>query len=120
FGLAKKHPSAFPRSSLTPGGVVTYSANIELPDYRDHCDLVRSRVDELCAREVVLELDGIGRSFDSSQGPVTALSDINIKVRSREFVSVIGPSGCGKSTLIRILAGLDTPSTGRALIDGRA
>ena len=99
---------------------MTYSPDIELPDYLEHCDSVRSRVDELSTREVVLELDGLGRSFDGSHGAVTALRDINIKVRNREFVSVIGPSGCGKSTLIRILAGLDAPTSGRALIDGHS
>jgi NitT/TauT family transport system ATP-binding protein len=47
-----------------------------------------------------------------------ALKDIQLEVRQREFVSVIGPSGCGKSTLIRILAGLDHPTSGSACIDG--
>jgi NitT/TauT family transport system ATP-binding protein len=47
-----------------------------------------------------------------------ALSEISLEVRQREFVSVIGPSGCGKSTLIRILAGLDAPTSGQACIDG--
>jgi NitT/TauT family transport system ATP-binding protein len=50
---------------------------------------------------------------------VTALKDINFKTHKREFVCVIGPSGCGKSTLIRILAGLETPSSGQMLLDGK-
>jgi NitT/TauT family transport system ATP-binding protein len=49
---------------------------------------------------------------------VTALSGIQFDVHRREFISVIGPSGCGKSTLIRIVAGLETPTSGSIRIDG--
>jgi NitT/TauT family transport system ATP-binding protein len=52
-------------------------------------------------------------------GRLVALDKIDCKVRHREFVSVIGPSGCGKSTLIRILAGLDYPSSGSVRLDGK-
>jgi NitT/TauT family transport system ATP-binding protein len=51
---------------------------------------------------------------------VTALHDINFKIHKRELVCVIGPSGCGKSTLIRILAGLEAPSSGEMLLNGKA
>jgi NitT/TauT family transport system ATP-binding protein len=61
----------------------------------------------------------VSRDFDSPSGVVTALSRISCHVRKREFVSVIGPSGCGKSTLIRILAGLDRPSSGEVRLDGK-
>jgi NitT/TauT family transport system ATP-binding protein len=47
------------------------------------------------------------------------LKDICFKVHRREFVCVIGPSGCGKSTLIRMVAGLDQPTSGRMLLDGK-
>ena len=50
----------------------------------------------------------------------TALSRVSFEVRKREFISVIGPSGCGKSTLIRILAGLDYPTSGVVRLDGAA
>jgi NitT/TauT family transport system ATP-binding protein len=50
----------------------------------------------------------------------TALHRVSFEVRKREFISVIGPSGCGKSTLIRILAGLDYPTSGVVRLDGRA
>ncbi len=94
------------------------SDRLQLPSYLHHTDDVKRRVEELRNRAVVLEVDGLGRKFDSAKGEVTALHDINLEVRSREFVSVIGPSGCGKSTFIKILAGLDTPSSGAARIDG--
>ena len=92
---------------------------LELPDYTHHTETVARRINELRAREVVLDTQALGRRFEGAKGPVQALSDISINVRKREFVSVIGPSGCGKSTLIRIVAGLDHPSTGQVRIDGR-
>jgi NitT/TauT family transport system ATP-binding protein len=50
--------------------------------------------------------------------PITALSDINLVVHDKEFISVLGPSGCGKTTLLRIIAGLETATSGSIAIDG--
>ncbi len=94
--------------------------SLELPSYLEQSDPVRDRFTRLKQRPVVLEVKGLSKEFDSSHGPVTALRDINFKTHRREFVCVIGPSGCGKSTLIRILAGLETPSSGQMLLDGKA
>jgi NitT/TauT family transport system ATP-binding protein len=49
----------------------------------------------------------------------TALDDITLDVKSGEFLALVGPSGCGKSTLLDLLGGLDTPTSGRILLDGR-
>ena len=87
--------------------------------YLDQSDAVKARFDKLKQREVILEVKGLGKTYDSHQGPVTALQDINFKTHRREFVCVIGPSGCGKSTLIRILAGLESHSSGDVLLDGK-
>jgi NitT/TauT family transport system ATP-binding protein len=51
---------------------------------------------------------------------MTALRDINLEVRSGEFLTLIGPSGCGKSTVLNMFAGLTTPTEGQVLHDGRA
>jgi NitT/TauT family transport system ATP-binding protein len=51
--------------------------------------------------------------------PTAALEPISLTVADNDFVTILGPSGCGKSTLLRLIAGLDTPSTGRILLDGR-
>ena len=88
--------------------------------YLHQSDAVRARFERLKQREVILEVQGLGKVFESRQGPVTALRDLNFKTHRREFVCVIGPSGCGKSTLIRILAGLETHSSGQVLLDGKA
>ncbi|WP_414639633.1 ABC transporter ATP-binding protein [Aquabacterium sp.] len=87
--------------------------------YLDQSDAVRARFDKLKQREVILEVKGLGKTYDSHQGPVTALDNINFKTHRREFVCVIGPSGCGKSTLIRILAGLESHTSGEVLLDGK-
>jgi NitT/TauT family transport system ATP-binding protein len=69
----------------------------------------------------VLVADKVSKTYVDRLGgaSVLALSDISLKVRPREFVSVIGPSGCGKSTFLRIVAGLDRPTSGDILVSGR-
>jgi NitT/TauT family transport system ATP-binding protein len=90
---------------------------LELPSYLHHTEEVAARISAIRERPVVMSISGLGRSYESAHGTVTALSGIDFEVRRREFISVIGPSGCGKSTLIRIVAGLETPSTGAVQID---
>ena len=93
--------------------------HMELPSYLEQSPAVRERFERLKQRPVLLEVKHLGKEFDSHQGKVTALKDINFKTHRREFVCVIGPSGCGKSTLIRILAGLEEQSSGEMLIDNQ-
>ncbi|MFP4068590.1 MAG: ABC transporter ATP-binding protein [Verrucomicrobiota bacterium] len=95
------------------------SHELELPDYREQSEPVAARFRALHERPVKLSVEGLGKTFSTTRGEVEALKDIRFKVHRREFVSVIGPSGCGKSTLIRILAGLDYPTDGRILLDGK-
>jgi NitT/TauT family transport system ATP-binding protein len=92
---------------------------LDLPSYLDHSADVEERINELRSREVVLLADRLSRKFEAGGNTVTALSEVSIDVRKREFISVIGPSGCGKSTLIRILAGLDYPTGGAIYLDGK-
>jgi sulfonate transport system ATP-binding protein len=54
----------------------------------------------------------------ASGGTVTAASDVTFDVSSGEFVCLLGPSGCGKTSILNVLAGLDRPSEGEALLDG--
>jgi NitT/TauT family transport system ATP-binding protein len=61
----------------------------------------------------LIRIAGLGKRFSSRSGEVvTALSDVNLDIRDNEFISVVGPSGCGKTTLLRILAGLESASSG--------
>ena len=68
-----------------------------------------------------LAIENVSRTFAGTRGgqPVKALQPTDLTVNANDFITILGPSGCGKSTLLRIVAGLDTPSTGRVLLDGR-
>lgn len=94
--------------------------SIELPSYLAQSPAVEARFERLKQRPVILQVEGLCKTFASPQGPVTALRNIDFKTHRREFVCVIGPSGCGKSTLIRILAGLEEQTGGEVLLDGKA
>jgi NitT/TauT family transport system ATP-binding protein len=92
--------------------------SLELPSYLEKEPAVQDRFDRIYKRPVVLDVKGLGKTFESRGKKIEALRDINFQVHRREFICVIGPSGCGKSTLIRILAGLDYPTSGKVMLDG--
>ena len=69
------------------------------------------------ARDAI-SFDGVGQTFATDTGPLTALSDVSLSLDQHEFVAVLGPSGCGKSTLLRLTAGLMMPSAGRVSVFG--
>jgi nitrate/nitrite transport system ATP-binding protein len=69
---------------------------------------------------VFVEVDHIDRVFPlPNGGSYVALKNIDLKIRQGEFVSLIGHSGCGKSTLLNIIAGLDQPTHGGVVLEGR-
>jgi NitT/TauT family transport system ATP-binding protein len=70
------------------------------------------------AGDVVIDIRNLSLTFQTADTPVHALSDIDMQVRAGEFVSLIGPSGCGKTTLMRIVADLEQPTGGVALVNG--
>ncbi|CEA07009.1 Bicarbonate transport ATP-binding protein CmpD [Arthrobacter saudimassiliensis] len=66
-----------------------------------------------------ISLRGLSKTFGTGRRTVTALDDANLGTARGSFLSLLGPSGCGKSTILRILAGLETPSAGGVLVDGK-
>ena len=66
----------------------------------------------------VIEAHGLTLTFETTDGPVYALADVDLAIGSGEFVSLIGPSGCGKTTLLRVIADLEQPSGGRIRVNG--
>jgi NitT/TauT family transport system ATP-binding protein len=68
----------------------------------------------------LIDIASLDKRFSSRSGEgVVALSSVNLSVAEGEFISVVGPSGCGKTTLLRILAGLEAPTGGKATIAGK-
>ena len=65
-----------------------------------------------------IEISGLSLSFDTADGPVQALSDVDLRIARGDFVSFIGPSGCGKTTLLRAVADLERPSGGAIRVNG--
>ena len=68
-----------------------------------------------------LLIENASRTFPGVRGgaPTRALEPATMTVGDNDFVTILGPSGCGKSTLLRLVAGLDTPTSGRIVLDGR-
>jgi NitT/TauT family transport system ATP-binding protein len=67
-----------------------------------------------------VRVDGVEVTFRKRGAePVTALSSMDLVVGAGDFVSIVGPSGCGKTTVLRVIAGLQSPSSGSVSIDGR-
>lgn len=64
-------------------------------------------------------IDGVSKVFTGKKRQVTALAEASFTVAPSEFVTILGPSGCGKSTILKIVAGLEPPSSGRVLLDGQ-
>jgi NitT/TauT family transport system ATP-binding protein len=63
-------------------------------------------------------VDRVSRSFPVGRGTVRALDDVSFATPAGSFTALLGPSGCGKSTILRILAGLDEPTSGTATVHG--
>jgi putative ABC transport system ATP-binding protein len=76
--------------------------------------------DETNERDMVVEIENLYRRFDDGSDTFEALSDISLTVARGECVILKGVSGSGKTTLLAIMAGLDRPSSGSVLVEGRA
>ncbi|MEM9761386.1 MAG: ABC transporter ATP-binding protein [Pseudomonadota bacterium] len=66
----------------------------------------------------VISAQGLNLTFQTNDGPVHALSDVQLTIDRGDFVSFIGPSGCGKTTFLRCIAALETPTSGTLTVNG--
>ena len=68
--------------------------------------------------ETVISAKSLDLTFQTADGPVHALKDVNLDITKGDFISFIGPSGCGKTTFLRVMADLDQPTDGTITING--
>ena len=71
----------------------------------------------------VVEARKVDLVFETADGPVHALSEIDLEINKGDFISLIGPSGCGKTTLMRVIADLEKPTGGeikKRYVSGRS
>jgi NitT/TauT family transport system ATP-binding protein len=69
-------------------------------------------------RPIAVDVSKVSLTFDTTDGKVEALSNVDLQIGGGEFVSFIGPSGCGKTTLLRVIADLQQPSSGAVTVNG--
>ena len=81
------------------------------PDFKDRGSLQSGQGS-------VVEANGLGLTFETNDGPVQALADVDLTIAKGEFVSFIGPSGCGKTTFLRLIADLEKPTAGTITVNG--
>src|SRR5689334_11530902 len=65
-----------------------------------------------------VEIRDLDLVFEAADGPVRALSEVDLSVAKGDFVSLIGPSGCGKTTLLRVIADLERATSGSVVVNG--
>ena len=82
------------------------------------CDNMAAEPDS-AQKQTVIDINDLSLVFETNDGPVQALSNINLTVERGEFVSFIGPSGCGKTTLMRVVADLEQPTSGTVSVNGK-
>ena len=70
------------------------------------------------AKDVMIEVIDVNKEYRRAGAIIRALIDINITIKSGDFVIIQGPTGCGKSTLLNVLSGLDLPDSGKIIFDG--
>lgn len=69
---------------------------------------------------IKVSINNLRKVYIGQNGEVVALNGVNLDIEENTFISIVGPSGCGKSTMLNILAGLDTPTDGHAMVDKKA
>jgi putative ABC transport system ATP-binding protein len=67
----------------------------------------------------MIRIENLVKDYRLGEETVHALDNINLDIADGEFVAIIGPSGSGKSTMLHLIGGLDTPSSGKIIVDGR-
>jgi len=67
----------------------------------------------------MLEIKNVSKTYGQGTAKIVALSNVSFRVNEGEFIAIMGPSGSGKSTLLNVIGGLDYPSSGEVILDGK-
>jgi len=67
----------------------------------------------------MLEIKNVSKVYGEGTAKVVALDNVSLEVRNGDFIAIMGPSGSGKSTLLNVIGGLDYPSSGEVIFDGK-
>ena len=67
----------------------------------------------------LVEINNLQLIYQSVKSETVALTDINLNIKQKEFVSIVGPSGCGKTTILSLISGLIKPTSGKVLVMGK-
>ncbi len=67
----------------------------------------------------MIRLFNVQKAYRQGKNEITALAGVSLHIREREFAVIVGPSGSGKSTLLHLIGGLDRPTDGEVMVDGR-
>jgi len=70
------------------------------------------------AGDIVLKLEDVSRSYQMGQVEVRALTSVSLDITRGEFIVILGPSGSGKTTLLNLVGGIDSPTSGKIIVDG--
>jgi peptide/nickel transport system ATP-binding protein len=106
-------------------GTEHVAACIRTEDTRNITATHRQTVAPAASTQPLLQVEGLGKRYAVGRGlfndahEIAALKDVSLRIAESEFVALVGESGSGKSTLAKLLVGLDEPSTGRILLNGR-
>ncbi|MDP4091759.1 MAG: ABC transporter ATP-binding protein [Bacillota bacterium] len=79
-------------------------------------DIIAETVESSAAKNVKIEMDSLAKKFLVRKKEIVAFHNVSLKIHEGEFWCFVGPSGCGKTTLLRVLAGLETPTSGTLAI----
>ena len=67
----------------------------------------------------MIRVEKLSKYYGKDENKITALNQVNITINEQDFIAIIGPSGSGKSTFLHAISGLDKPSSGKVLYDGK-
>src|SRR5438046_1567620 len=85
----------------------------------DELNTAETVLPERSEAPVLLKLQDVAKTFESTTQKVEALLPVTLEVREGEFVVFFGPSGCGKSTLLNLIAGFEAPTSGTITLEGQ-